>query len=1205
MDPRVTVPIRLRLDAKAAADGSALPPLRAALARALRKATAVAPVGAVEAPTFRWHGAGLPRLTEGAREGFERELSALFAELCPTPTVPVEATTMPMVWLLEAMSVREAARRLYGLPHAWERLIYWYNRDLWADRQAPGSDFRPAPDGDLLRPGQRLRVEPSLLREPLRTQVLAATKVRSVEERTAAADAHLVAEVVGPVPRGSTVRIGLRLPDDVYPVRVAWELRPDRTYRALHWLGSAGTVSGPTGVLTGPENAPPHIWDLHAEVAGGHLVVCRLYIGDTLWQEVYLPLLVLNAQDLAWLLLRSAADPPKTLQVLRDTQQEPSVGKLAEPAEDQRAFGAPRITAEPDEAVTTGSTVRYRLAWPVEHHLHSEDTLVHWSVRALDPAGPGEWTDPAKRARDAIDWGWWATWVDPRERRAPTGQLRLHPSWAVTWAKGGNYEISCQILIRGVEAARHRQRVLVVPGSRPQSGPPTPRAAVEEAEARRAFIDKTLDQGETVPLHAVWVAESEEPAAVPLNLYATAAPPAPGSDVRLRIWDHSPGGKRRVYEGAGRTASEALDGALRDLATVPYPKGSLLLETDGFSLAGERFPARSVLIPTDGGARLADFLSQFSTFLFVTGALLAVAGLPYLGGPLMVASQLGTAGSAAVRMSDRYVHGDLTADWQTGADVLDVAGGATGVLRKITRAGALQFVTDVDGVVGRIQFVAEQATLADRLGRAVDSGDRRQIAAVLVEAARSQAFRRLGGMAERAVEQGARDPHRPGGDEVGSDRAHETDRPVEAPRTDALPTAVHPAVDRPARPDFLDALPAELRGSVRVVEDGRTVAVRYTLDVFGLPSTIEIHAGPDATAEDARSHLPTLRMLQRYQGLGGPLRILAERSTSLWRDEAAPMHFTRAWDARAEIPKLTSEIAGELARAGDDPHGEARRRIADLELQLAEHRWTLAGLDSGPGGVIAARDRRGKRRTTRSAPRVTPDVRTRIAAELAALEEISRGIRKDTMRTDARITAARKKLADAERRGARGAELESLKAARRELVEERTFLSREQTGNQLAQSYWRGAERRAALDRYPWFRARTPSRAVSKAVVDAAKAVDPDDPVIDALGNRPTDADPLTAEHIVSVKEIVLMEDFVLLTDEAALEILDLRENLVAMRKSTNSARRDTPWDEWQGWTKHTKDRAKRDLLVADEARLRKVIADEIRKALHRQLGRL
>ncbi|MFE6868108.1 hypothetical protein ACFVFS_16285 [Kitasatospora sp. NPDC057692] len=960
MIPQVTVPIRLRLDATAAAGGSYRPRLRAALTRALARAAADAPAGTVAAPTFRWSGPGLDGLPAGARDRLERDVAALIGELtkAPAPTAAPQARPgalppgftlrprsaydiaeegRPAVWLTETMTVREAARRLYGRPDDWQLLVYWYNRDLWAEehdlaRGLPDVADRPLPAG------RRLRVEPGLLPEQPRAQVQVAAAERAIGELDQTGGVRLVVEGSGPtgggpVPRGSTVRIGLRLPADAYPVRAEWRLRPDPAYRALAGGLVDAVRTGPSGLLAGPENAEPHRWDLPADAAGLHVVSCRLFRDGEFWQEVWTSLLVLNPEDLARIVLRSGAAAPVGPAALRAglrTAYEERMRSLAAPG--AAHGGGPYLVAEPEGRATPGSEVRYQLLWP-DHP--AEEVRLRWQVRALDPPPPGEFRGELGRGEAAVASGL----VRPE---IPTGWLApgraFNDFWRIRWAdRPGRYEIGCELTwSRGVRHAVLEQQVAVEPGSRPGAAPESPRAALQRLAEDLAFVDRTLARGEAVGLRAAWVAGEGEPTGVPLQLYVTTAPDAPATGVRLRIWDHSPAGRRRFYEGAGDTPQEALDRALADLARVPYPKGVVLAETDGFTLAGQVFPARAVALRCSGEIPLASFLATSSTFLFIGGAVLSIAGAPYVGAPLIALSQAGGTAAAVVRLGDRALSGDLHADQQTLMDVLDLGGNVTGAVGKgakvlrITRgAGALEFVARLDGVLGNTQLVVSNADLAYRLDAAVASGERREILGVLGEAAASGALLKLGALAEHAAEDGS------------------------AAAGGAPVVLRHATVD----PRFVEALPAELRDSVEVLEDGgRTVQVRHAYDRLGR-ARMWIAAGPDATPEDAAHHLAAIRAVQDAQGLRGGVRTLVEQAGVLFGGGYVPVPGTRAWDAAREIEKLTAMITAERGRSRPD-----RAAIADLKQQLAEHRRTLADRSTEQGGVIAAEDRRGRKR---------------------------------------------------------------------------------------------------------------------------------------------------------------------------------------------------------------------------------------------------
>ncbi|MFB7477152.1 hypothetical protein [Kitasatospora sp. NPDC056184] len=993
MIPQVTVPIRLRLDATAAAEGSYRPRLRAALTRALARAAAKAPVGPVAAPTFRWSGPGVDGLPAGARDRVEREIDALIKELTAAPApaaapaappvrldaVPPGFTLRPRsaydiaeegrpaVWLTETMTVREAARRLYGRPDDWQLLVYWYNRDLWAAehdlaRGLPDVADRPLPAG------RRLRVEPGLLTEKLRARVQVAAAERAAGELDRTGGARLVVEGSGPVgggpvPRGSTVRIGLRLPEDVYPVRVEWRLRPDPVYRALGGGLVDAVRTGPSGRLAGAENAEPHRWDLPADAAGLHIVSCRLFRDGEFWQEVWTSLLVLNPEDLARITLRSGAAAPTGLAALRAglrTAYDERMRSLAAPRAEHG--GGPYLVAEPEGRATPGSEVRYQLLWPDRPE---EEVRLRWQVRALDPPPPGEYRGELGRGEAAVASGLLRPEI-------PTGWLApgraFNDFWQIRWAdRPGRYAIGCELTwSQGVRHAVLEQQVAVEPGSRPGAAADSPRAALRQLTEDLAFVDRTLARGEAVPLRAAWVAGEGEPTGVPLQLYVTTAPDAPATGVRLRIWDHSPSGRRRSYEGGGDTPEQALDRALADLARVPYPKGVVLAETDGFTLAGLVFPARAVALRCSGEIPLASFLATSSTFLFIGGAVLSIAGAPYVGAPLIALSQVGGAAAAVVRLRDRALSGDLRADQQTLMDALDLGGNVTGAVGKgakvlrITRgAGALAFVGEVDGVIGNAQLIISNVELAYRLDAAVARGEQREILGVLGEAAASGALLKLGALAEHAGE---------GGESGEGGSAAAAGAPV---------VLRHATVD----PGFIDALPAELRDSVEVLEEGgRTVQVRHDYDRLGR-ARMWIAAGPDATPEDAAHHLATIRAVQDAQGLRGGLRTLVEQTGVLFGGDYLPVPGTRAWDAAREIEKLTAMITAERRTSRPD-----RAKIADLKQQLAEHRRTLAERSTEQGGVIAAEDRRGRKRGE-------GPVRLDPAGQARAAEKVQRTVR--------------------------------------------------------------------------------------------------------------------------------------------------------------------------------------------------------------------
>ena len=102
---------------------------------------------------------------------------------------------------------------------------------------------------------------------------------------------------------------------------------------------------------------------------------------------------------------------------------------------------------------------------------------------------------------------------------------------------------------------------------------------------------------------------------------------------------------------------------------------------------------------------------------------------------------------------------------------------------------------------------------------------------------------------------------------------------------------------------------------------------------------------------------------------------------------------------------------------------------------------------------------------------------------------------------------------------------------------------------------------------------------------------------VDALGRSELPDDPITVDHIVPVREIVAMPGFRQLDDANALAILDHADNLVPMRRSTNSARGDRPWSEFDGWRDYATGSEQRRSIQRRVAELR-AKEDELRSRL-------
>jgi hypothetical protein len=129
--------------------------------------------------------------------------------------------------------------------------------------------------------------------------------------------------------------------------------------------------------------------------------------------------------------------------------------------------------------------------------------------------------------------------------------------------------------------------------------------------------------------------------------------------------------------------------------------------------------------------------------------------------------------------------------------------------------------------------------------------------------------------------------------------------------------------------------------------------------------------------------------------------------------------------------------------------------------------------------------------------------------------------------------------------------------------------------------------------RYDKLRGRTPDDA-AKARAAATE--------VDILGKPNTPENPLVADHIIPVTDIIAMDNFVLLPDDVALEILNMPENLEPVNRAANSSRNDRSWAAWPQWSKHA-DAATRTRMIDRETRLRQQIHERIQAAVARLMA--
>lgn len=233
---------------------------------------------------------------------------------------------------------------------------------------------------------------------------------------------------------------------------------------------------------------------------------------------------------------------------------------------------------------------------------------------------------------------------------------------------------------------------------------------------------------------------------------------------------------------------------------------------------------------------------------------------------------------------------------------------------------------------------------------------------------------------------------RPGGRVAGEpDIAVETDRPRPRPDVDIDTSGdpgrprrergtdveggepgTRPEQGRPADTASADALPERFMSAGRPVQVVRTsrpghgIRVRYETDARGTVTRVWIEAGRDATRLHLEQHAATVRLMQRYQGLSGLLRVyltriqnIITRYTRLIEGEEL-LPGSRAFEAQAEIMKLPDIIRQRASQLSDPDltdleRAEIMAEIDRLDADLNRHMDTLERLDMEVGaGYVAA-----------------------------------------------------------------------------------------------------------------------------------------------------------------------------------------------------------------------------------------------------------
>ena len=479
--------------------------------------------------------------------------------------------------------------------------------------------------------------------------------------------------------------------------------------------------------------------------------------------------------------------------------------------------------------------------------------------------------------------------------------------------------------------------------------------------------------GKATPIKATLV-PTADPQPAPLQLYLK--PIANG----IEIVDLTNPTDARTYSGSVRTTGRqadnvegeaaielAIDRAWKNyLTNNPHPAGEVVakLTAEWKGVENQILTGYSDGVST--GEKVSNWFSGIGLVAGLGGLALTVAtgGVGTVAvGLFLVANASGVVAGGS-NIADRVKHGNFKWDGETALDLVDIAGGLAGgttavlslggevasvakIRNAVTIAEAIETGSDVaGGVILGAQYLAAIEEIKSNPDLTPEQ-KQEQIAAILAAAAATGGLIVLGTAGGGKNKKGA---------DVEVDASPDSRTPDLESRTTTTetPTSTLPGLT-PDSP-LVGALPEDLRGKVSIVVDeslnAGTVKAYYQPDVH-------LKIGRDATAADIQLHVPTLRVLQRYQGLTGKIRALIERITNWIKRNGEPPVFSRAWEAKLELEKLPAIIEARQARLASvdldaDTRTQLEAEIADLEEQIAYHTRNLDEMDTNPGrGYVA------------------------------------------------------------------------------------------------------------------------------------------------------------------------------------------------------------------------------------------------------------
>ena len=166
--------------------------------------------------------------------------------------------------------------------------------------------------------------------------------------------------------------------------------------------------------------------------------------------------------------------------------------------------------------------------------------------------------------------------------------------------------------------------------------------------------------------------------------------------------------------------------------------------------------------------------------------------------------------------------------------------------------------------------------------------------------------------------------------------------------------------DQRATPkELIDALPEDLRKNARIDETltGDRVTIDWEPDRGGV-GEIDIRISPEASKAMVRLHEPTVRTLQKFQGLWGRVRALWNRLNnrlvgSNRLDPANKPMFDRLADI-AKLEGIVKDLGQAAAKLQGDARENAEAQLDSLNKQLEDHATALElGDVTGESGISA------------------------------------------------------------------------------------------------------------------------------------------------------------------------------------------------------------------------------------------------------------